>query len=109
LRAATPYELTDASLGGCLYPAYVRGEAYLAARRGAEAAAEFQKVLNHRGLVGTCETGALARLGVGRAYAMAGETGKAKAAYEDFLQLWKEADRDLPIGKEARAEYAKLQ
>jgi eukaryotic-like serine/threonine-protein kinase len=109
LRAATPYELTDASLGGCLYPAYVRGEAYLAARRGAEAVAEFQKILNHRGLVGTCETGALARLGAGRAYAMTGETGKAKAAYEDLLQLWKDADKDLPIGKEATAEYAKLQ
>jgi len=72
LRTAAPYELTDASLKGCIYPAYVRGEAYLAAKQGTAAAAEFQKILDHRGLVGACETGALAHLGIARAYALQG-------------------------------------
>lgn len=109
LRAAAPYELTDASLGGCIYPAYVRGEAYLAANQGAAAAAEFQKILDHRGLVGECETGALAHLGIARAYALQGDTVKARAAYQDFLTLWKDADPDIPIYKAGKAEYAKLQ
>jgi eukaryotic-like serine/threonine-protein kinase len=109
LRAAVPYELTSASLGGCIYPPFVRGEAYLAAKQGAAAAAEFQKILDHRGLVGGCETGALAHLGIARAYALQGDTVKARAAYQDFLTLWKDADPDIPIYKAAKAEYAKLQ
>jgi hypothetical protein len=109
LRTAAPYELTGVSLRGCIYPAYVRGETYLAAREGAAAAAEFQKILDHRGLVGACETGALAHLQLGRAYALQGDTAKAKAAYQDYLTLWKDADPDIPILKQAKAEYAKLQ
>jgi eukaryotic-like serine/threonine-protein kinase len=108
LRDVTPYELTDDSFKGCIYPAYVRGEAYLAAKQGSPAASEFQKILDHRGLVGACETGALAHLQIGRAYAMQGDTAKAKAAYQDFLTLWKDADPDVPILIAAKAEYAKL-
>jgi eukaryotic-like serine/threonine-protein kinase len=113
LRAATPYELgqTTSSFYGwtALYPVYVRGEAYLAARRGREATAEFQKILDHRGIVLNSPIGALARLQIGRAYAMAGDTAKAKAAYQDFLALWKDADPDIPVLIAAKAEYAKLQ
>ncbi len=109
LRAAAPYELTDAWLGGCIYPAYVRGEAYLSANQGAAAAAEFQKILDHRGLVVSCETGALAHVGIARAYTLQGDATKAKAAYKDFLALWKNADPDIPILKQAKSEYAKLQ
>ena len=104
LQAAAPYEL-----GAGLYPAYFRGEAYLAAHQGTEAAAEFQKILDHRGIVLNSPIGALAHLQIGRAYAMTGDTTKAKAAYQDFLTLWKDADHDIPILKEAKAEYAKLQ
>jgi predicted Zn-dependent protease len=93
----------------CLYPVYVRGEAYLAAGQGSAAAAEFQKLIDHRGITWSCTTGALARLGLGRAYALAGDKTKAHAAYEDFLALWKDADSDIPILKEAKAEYEKLQ
>ncbi len=114
----------------CLYPAYVRGEAYLASGQGKAAAAEFQKILNHSGLVWNCWTGALAHLGVARANAMQARVGtaasavqgeqsspadadaartRALAAYKDFLTLWKDADPDVPILKEAKAEYAKLQ
>ena len=95
--------------GVCFYPIYVRAQAYLLLRRGSEAAAEYQKLLAHRGVVGNCPLGALARLGLARAYAMQGDTPKAKAAYQDFLTLWKDADPDIPILKEAKAEYAKLQ
>ena len=105
LRVAIPYELGAASL----YPAYQRGEAYLAAHQGNEGAAEFQKVLDHRGIVLNEPIGALAHFQIGRAYAMQGDTAKAKAAYQDFLTLWKNADPDIPILKEAKAEYAKLQ
>jgi tetratricopeptide (TPR) repeat protein len=108
LRTAGPCELTDKSLSACLYPVYVRGQAYLAANQAAAAAAEFQKILDHRGIVGPCETGALAHLGLARAYAMQGDTAKAKAAYQDFLMLWKDADPDIPILTAAKAEYAKL-
>jgi tetratricopeptide (TPR) repeat protein len=93
----------------CLYSVYIRGQAYLAAGRGEEAAAEFQKILDHSGIVWNCWTGALARLGVARAYAMQGDKVKAKVAYEDFVTLWKDADLDIPIYKQAKAEYAKLQ
>jgi eukaryotic-like serine/threonine-protein kinase len=114
LQTASPYELGTPVLAssmrlGPLYPAYVRGEAYLAARQGREAVVEFQKILDHRGIVVSDPIGALAHLQIGRAYAMAGESAKAKAAYQDFLILWKDADRDIPILKEAKAEYAKLQ
>jgi hypothetical protein len=94
---------------GTLYPAYIRGLAYLAKRNGLAAAAEFQKLLDHRGIVVNFVTGALARLGLARAYAMSGDTAKARSAYQDFLTLWKGADPDIPILKEAQAEYAKLQ
>jgi eukaryotic-like serine/threonine-protein kinase len=103
----------------CLYPTYVRGEAYLAAGRGKEAAAEFQKIIDHSGVVWNCWTGALAHLGVARANALQARTSqgadadaarvRALAAYKDFLTLWKDADPDIPILKEAKAEYAKLQ
>jgi cytochrome c-type biogenesis protein CcmH/NrfG len=87
----------------------VRGEAYLAAHQGKEAAAEFQKILNHRGIVLNEPIGALAHLQLGRAYAMSGDSAKARAAYEDFLTLWKDADPDIPVLQQAKAEYAKLQ
>jgi eukaryotic-like serine/threonine-protein kinase len=103
----------------CLYPTYVRGEAYLAAGQGGAAAAEFQKILDHSGIVWNCWTGALAHLGVARANALQARTSqgadadlartRALAAYKDFLTLWKDADPDIPILKEAKAEYAKLQ
>jgi eukaryotic-like serine/threonine-protein kinase len=86
----------------------VRGEAYLAARQGREAAAEFQKIPDHRGIVLNSAIGALAHVGLARAYLFQGDTAKAKAAYDDFLALWKDADSDIPILKQARAEYAKL-
>jgi hypothetical protein len=105
LKPALPYELGQ----GALYPAYVRGEAYLAAHQGREAALEFQKILDHRGLVLNDIVGALAHVQIARAYAMEGVSAKAKAAYQDFLTLWKGADSEIPILKQAQAEYAKLQ
>ena len=109
LRAAAPYELGLGSLvSSCIYPVYIRGEAYLADGQGAAAAAEFQKILDHRGLVQNCATGALAHLGLARAYAVEKDTAKARAAYQDFLTLWKEADPDIPVLKQAKAEFAKL-
>ncbi|MFY9528822.1 MAG: protein kinase [Candidatus Acidiferrales bacterium] len=93
---------------GTLYPAYVRGEAYLQLRKGSEAAAEFQKLLDRRGLVANFPLGALAHLGLARAYALQGDTARARAAYQDFLALWKDADLDIPILIAAKAEYAKL-
>src|SRR5205807_9572597 len=102
----------------CLYPIYVRGDAYLAAGKGKESAAEFQKILDHSGIVWNCWTGALAHLGVARANAVQSKTSqgadadaarvRALAAYKDFLTHWKDADPDTPIPKEAKAEYAKL-
>jgi tetratricopeptide (TPR) repeat protein len=93
---------------GGLYTVYVRGEAYLAAGRGQEAAAEFQKVLDHRGVVLADPIGALAHLQLGRAYVVSGDMTKAKNSYKDFLTLWKDADPDLPVLKQANAEYSKL-
>ena len=87
----------------------VRGEAHLAAHQGVEAAAEFQKILDHRGIVVSDPVGALARLQLGRAFALAGDPTKARTGYQDFLTLWKDADPDIPIFKQAQAEYAKLQ
>ena len=97
------------ALFGALYPVYVRGEVYLALHQGAEAATEFQKILVHRGIVVSDPIGALAHLQLGRAFALSGDKIKAKAAYQDFLTLWKDADPDIPILKQAKAEYAKLQ
>ena len=87
---------------------YVRGEVYLAAHQGADAAVEFQKILDHRGIVGSDPIGALARLQLGRALTISGDRTKAKAAYQDFLALWKDADSDIPVLKRAEAEYATL-
>jgi serine/threonine protein kinase len=110
LQVAAPYELGwGLNWATTLYPAYLRGQAYLLAHNGVAAASEFQKLLDHRCMVGNFVTAALARLQLGRAHAMAGDTAKAKAAYQDFLALWKGADPDIPILKEAKAEYAKLQ
>jgi hypothetical protein len=112
LRAALPYELgrtTYSSYGWTsLYPVYVRGEAYLAAHQGREAAAEFQKILDHRGIVQNEPIGALAHLGLAHAFAIQGDTAKAKSAYQDFLTLWKDADPDIPILIATKAEYVKL-
>ena len=104
LHEAAPYELSVS-----LHPVYVRGLAYLAAHQGSEAASEFQKILDHRGIVLSSPVGALAHLQIGRAFVMQGDIVKARAAYQDFLTLWKEADPDVPILKQAKAEYAKLQ
>jgi eukaryotic-like serine/threonine-protein kinase len=113
LQVAAPYDLASPPSSfhgffGSLYPVYVRGQAYLAAHRGTEAAAEFQKILDHRGIVVSDPVGVAARLQSGRAFALSGDTAKAKAAYQDFLALWKDADPDIPILKEAEAEYEKL-
>jgi eukaryotic-like serine/threonine-protein kinase len=125
LQAASPIELGSIPFinnVSCLYPTYTRGKAYLAAGQGSAAAAEFQKILDHSGIVWNCWTGALAHLGVARANALQArslhEQGqgadadaarvRALAAYKDFLTLWKDADSDIPILKEAKVEYAKL-
>jgi DNA-binding winged helix-turn-helix (wHTH) protein/tetratricopeptide (TPR) repeat protein len=107
LRTAEAYDFGSVGIG-TFYPVYVRGLAYLAAHKGTEAAAEFQKVLDHRGIVMTSPIGALVRLQMGRAYTVQGDTAKARAAYSDFLTLWKDADSDIPLLKQAKAEYAKL-
>ncbi|MGB8773158.1 MAG: protein kinase [Terriglobales bacterium] len=113
LAAASPYELgysTYSTYGWtAMYPVYVRGEAYLASHQGSKAAAEFHKILDHSGIVVNSPIGALANLGLARAYAMQGDTAKSKAAYQDFLTRWKDADPDVPILKAAKVEYAKLQ
>jgi len=122
LQAAASIELGSIPFitnHSCLYPTYVRGGAYLAAGQGNAGAAEFQKILDHSGIVWNCWTGTLAYLGVGRANALQARTStgadadaarvRALAAYKRFLNLWKDADPDLPILKEAEAEYARLQ
>jgi eukaryotic-like serine/threonine-protein kinase len=86
----------------------VRGEAYLALHRGNEAAAEFQKILDHPGIMRNSLRGALAHLQLARAYAISGDNGKARSAFQDFFALWKDADPDIPILKQAKSEYAKL-
>jgi tetratricopeptide (TPR) repeat protein len=110
LEIVAPYELAQPSPNetGTLYPPYLRGQAYLAADNGAAAAVEFQKLLDHPGIIANFETGALARLQLARAFALAGETTKARTRYQDFLNLWKEADADIPILTAAKSEYAKL-
>jgi tetratricopeptide (TPR) repeat protein len=113
LQRALPYDFAlpgtafNARFGG-LYPAYVRGQAYLEAGRGREAAAEFQKVLEHRGVVSADPISALAHLQLGRALVLSGDKDKARSAYQEFLTLWKDADPDIPILKQAKAEYSKL-
>ena len=115
LHIALPYELAVNGLTfnhlylGGLHSAYLRGEALLAAHRYPEAVAEFQKILGHRGVVGADPIGALAQVQLGRAFVSSGDTIKAKAAYQDFLTLWKDADPDIPILRQANAEYAKVQ
>ena len=109
LEPALPYELGSPPPGIAMYPAYVRGLAYLGQKNGPSAAAEFRKFLDHPGVITNFLLGSLARLQLGRAYALSGDTTKAKAAYQDFLTLWKDADPDIPILKQAKAEYAKLQ
>jgi eukaryotic-like serine/threonine-protein kinase len=111
LETAEPYELgqTNYSFTFGLYPVYLRGEAYLAMNHGAAAQAEFQKILDHYGAVGNQPIGALAHLGLARSYTLQGNITKARAAYNDFLSLWKDADPDVPVLKEAKMESAKLQ
>jgi len=122
LQVSSPIELGGflfVANGSCLYPTYIRGEAYLKAGQGAQAAAEFQKITDHSGIVWNCWTGALARLGLARANALQARTAqgpdadaarvRALAAYKDFLTLWKDADPDISVLKQAKAEYAKLQ
>jgi predicted Zn-dependent protease len=109
LDVASTIELSEPSQFTIfLCPVYLRGEAYLMLRDGRRAAAEFQKFIDHRGVVMNFPWGALARLGLARAYATQGDTAKARTAYRDFLTLWKDADPDIPILKEAKAEYEKL-
>ena len=110
LEPSAPCELGGAgAFINYLYPVYTRGQAYLLGRNGTAAAAEFQKMLDHSGVVQNFVTGSLAHLQIGRAYTISGDTAKAKAAYEEFFILWKDADPDIPIYKQAKAEYAKLQ
>jgi tetratricopeptide (TPR) repeat protein len=113
LRIAAPYDLGEPrssvyAFFGALYPIYVRGLAYLDAHQGAQAAVEFQKILDHRGIVVTDPIGALAHLQLGKALAMSGDKVKAKTAYQDFFTLWNDADKDVPILIEAKKEYAAL-
>ncbi len=113
LESAAPYELGTPRSNlqgffGALYPVYVRGQAYLSAYQGAEASSEFQKIVDHRGVVASDPVGVLARLQLGRSYVLSGDTAKAKSAYQDFLALWKDADPEIPILKQAKAEYAQL-
>jgi tetratricopeptide (TPR) repeat protein len=113
LQVAIPFEMGwpgSSSVGfiGVLYPVYLRGEAYLALRRGEEALVEFQKVIAHPGLVISDPIGALAHLELARALVLSGDRAKAKLAYRDFLALWDEGDPDVPILKQARAEYSHL-
>jgi tetratricopeptide (TPR) repeat protein len=114
LQSALPYELGQHRSSvhgnfGALYPIYVRGDAYLAAHQGAAAAAEFQKILDHRGIVVSDPVGVLAQLELGRAYAQSGDKTKAKSAYSGFLGLVKDADAAVPMVKQARTEFARLE
>jgi tetratricopeptide (TPR) repeat protein len=111
LSPAAPYELghTNEDFTFALYPIYFRGQAYLAAKNRAGAAAEFQKILDHPGIIGNEPIGALAHLGLARAYLLSGDTAQAKNSYQDFFALWKNADSDIPLFMQAKAEFAKLQ
>jgi eukaryotic-like serine/threonine-protein kinase len=111
LASTTPYEfgLNPSFPSFSLFSIYLRGEAYLLSQQGAAAATEFRKILDHPGLVGNRPIGALSHLGLARAYVLQGDTKGARIVYQDFLTLWKDADSDIPILKQAKAEYAKLQ
>lgn len=111
LEPAAAYELGQppSLIVGTMYPVYLRGQAYLLSHQGKEAAEEFQKIIKHRGIVLTYTIGALAHLGLGRAYAVQGDTAHARAACQEFLTLWKEADPGIPILQQSKNEYAKLQ
>jgi eukaryotic-like serine/threonine-protein kinase len=109
LEAAAPYELGGTLSFAYLYPAWVRGHAYMAAHNGIAAAVEFQKMIDHPGIVLNQPIGSLAHLELGRAYVLSGENVKARAAYQNFLALWKDADPDIPILIAAKSEYARLQ
>jgi eukaryotic-like serine/threonine-protein kinase len=122
LRAGLPIEFANATFStnntSCLYPTYIRGQAYLAAGQGSAAAAEFQKIMDHSGIVWNCWTGVLAHLGLARANALQARSSqgvvadaagaRARAGYEDFLAMWKDADPNIPAYKQARVEYANL-
>jgi eukaryotic-like serine/threonine-protein kinase len=113
LQVSMPYELGEPPSSffgfyGALYPVHVRGEAYLALNRGPEAVREFQKIIDHRGIVVSDPIGALSHLQLGRALVLSGDETKAKAAYQDFLTIWKDAEPEIPILKQARAEYRNL-
>ncbi|MGH9734486.1 MAG: hypothetical protein ACRD8A_07845, partial [Candidatus Acidiferrales bacterium] len=113
LQTTAEYELgtplPQFEVGASLYPVYIRGQVYLLLHRGKEAAAEFQKFIDHRGIAMNCPLGALARLQLGRAYGMEGDTVQSRAAYRDFFSLWKNADSSIPVLIAAKSEYAKLQ
>jgi hypothetical protein len=112
LAAASPYELGvpgNSTFWTNLYPVHVRGEAFLAAHQGAQAAAEFQKIVDWRGVVASEPIGALAHLGLARAYALAGDSKKSRSAYDAFFALWKDADPDIPVLQQAKGEYARIQ
>lgn len=113
LQVTAPYELGESypqfQVGGSLYPIYVRAQAYLILHRGDEAAKEFTKILDHRGIIMNCPLGVLARLGLARTYASQGQTAKSRSAYQNFFSLWKDADPEIPVLTQAKAEYAKLQ
>jgi tetratricopeptide (TPR) repeat protein len=109
VNSNTPYFANDPSSADGMQPAYLRGQAYLQLRQGKEAASEFQRLIDHPGIVVNALFGPLARVGLARAYVLQGDTAKARAAYQDFFTLWKDADPDIPILKQAKAEYAKLQ
>ncbi len=108
LQVAVPYELGSPDANFPMFPIYLRGRAYLMARRSSEAVAEFQKILEHRGIGLNSPLGVLANLEIARTFTLQGETAKARIAYQDFLTLWKDADPEIPIVKQAKAEYAKL-
>jgi serine/threonine protein kinase/tetratricopeptide (TPR) repeat protein len=108
LEAARPYDLSEVISYGWMFPVYIRGQAYLRTGNGSEAATEFQRILDHRGVILNYPLGSLAHLGLGRAYAAQGNATKARADYQDFFALWKNADPSIPILQQAKAEYAKL-
>jgi eukaryotic-like serine/threonine-protein kinase len=113
LQTTAQYELGSPlpqfEVGGTLYPVYVRGQAYLLLHQGTQAVGEFQKFLDQRGVAVNCPLAALARLQLARAYVLAGDSKRAGGSYQDFLTLWKDADTDISVLKQARAEYAKLE
>ncbi|MGA2631024.1 MAG: hypothetical protein ABSG54_12530, partial [Terriglobia bacterium] len=108
LQAAAPYELGGIPAGSGFWPNYLRGQAYLRAKQGKEATSEFQNILDHRGVDAVSSLYALSHLGLARAAALSGDTAKARKSYQDFLALWKDADPDIPIYQQAKAEYAKI-